>query len=175
MVTICWKLQGLAFSWGAAACLMPVLAARTQDLALTATPSVPATAICTARGRGLACMPCCLTCVALSVMHRVGLIELCSSRLQRNLRHSPLGGSTESHWINRAVLSETKFYHISTACKVLEECQLCVSHMHFCWEDHAPVRKLKKITFWTKYQCILVIFTVFSSIEICISYTWCCV
>lgn len=37
---------------GTAACLMPALAARAQDLALTPTPSVPATAMCTVMGEG---------------------------------------------------------------------------------------------------------------------------
>ncbi len=57
MVTICWKAQGLAFSWGAAARFMPALAALAHDLALTPTPSAPATARCTARGHGLALCP----------------------------------------------------------------------------------------------------------------------
>ena len=54
MVTICWRIEGLAFSWGAAACFMPALAALAQVLALTHMPSAPATAIRTARGQGLA-------------------------------------------------------------------------------------------------------------------------
>lgn len=82
MLTIYWRVRGVTFSWGTSASFMRVLAALARDLALTPVPSVPANAICTVRGGGLALhwfymhiSSACLAFARLSMMQSVILIE----------------------------------------------------------------------------------------------------